>query len=433
MKQSSNKKQITAQIAKQKTKKTSISAKTSAPVKGKAAILKNKTIPTTAKTSAAESKTQKLKTSAPTRKIEIADPKKKQIPSVQKVKSGTDTTKPKVSDAGAKTKSAKISLVVSPKKNRTAKCQKVADKVRTEKSKKSVVVKKTPAVKSQPRASAKKKTSENEKNKQIVKTEKTLKLAANTTIKKAQPVKSQTPGKTKNAVKTQPKVLTKKLKSKISEVKSKTANVKSKTFVEKKSAKKKTVIKSSRTQKVPDVIENKNQSSRISKIPKVDNQKIVAVHLVKKLKLPAGISASKSKRSDKRKQGKLIFKANQPIPMIPKSQPKKAKAISSAVFRGEKNRYDFTVFPLDAVFENVPAIYIISRRVVDKSKKAHHALVCIGQTESLLDELKKHKKDKRTKKFAANSISLLREENENRRLKIETDLKAAHAIRCLYP
>lgn len=395
MKQSSNKKQITAPIAKKKIKKTSISAKTSAPVKKKADVLENKTKPTTARFSTVDSKTQKIKISAPVCRIKIADPKKKRISTVQKVKSETKKTKPKVSNVKAETKTAKTPPVVPAKKN-------------------------------QPIISAKKKTSENKKNNQIVNSEKTLRLPTNTAIKKAQAVKSQPSGKTKKTDNSQPKTLIKK-------VQPKTFEVESKTIVEKKSAKKTAAIKKNKVQKPPVKIENKKLDSKILKIPKVEDQKIVAVHLVKKLKLPESITAPKNKKNSRPKLVKPIeIRAEPPTLTTPKPKPKKAKAISSAVFRGEKNRYDFTVFPLDAVFEDVPAIYIISRRTVDKSKKAHHALVCIGQTESLLDELRKHKKDKRAKKFAANSISLLHEENEIRRLKIETDLKAAHAIRCLY-
>lgn len=428
MKQPSNKKQITAPIAKPKTKKSSISAKTSALVKKKAEVSATKTKPTTAKISATNSKTRKIKTSAPTRKIKINDSKKKQNSSAQKVKVETKVAKPKVSKVKAKIKTSKTSPIVSAKNIQIKKRQKIADKVKTEKSSKSVSTKKVPAAKSQPRVSAKTKAPENKKNKPTVNAEKTARLPTNTAIRKAQAAKTQTLNKTKKTVKSQPKTSTKKVLPKISKAKSKTVNVKSKTVAAKKSAKKIVAIKTNKVQKPLVKVENKKLNSKISKIPKLENQKIVAVHLVKKLNLPV----SKSRRNYKRKQRKLIFRAEQPSPIIHKPQPKKAKAISSAVFRGEKNRYDFTVFPLDAVFENVPAIYIISRRVVDKSKKAHHALVCIGQTESLLDELKKHKKDKRTKKFAANSISLLREENKTRRLKIETDLKAAHAIRCLY-
>ena len=81
-------------------------------------------------------------------------------------------------------------------------------------------------------------------------------------------------------------------------------------------------------------------------------------------------------------------------------------------------------------FEDVSAIYVISKRKIDKRKKGHHALVCIGQTESLLGEIKRHKKGKCVKKYQANVISILPEENEKKRLRIETDLKAAHTVVC---
>lgn len=113
-----------------------------------------------------------------------------------------------------------------------------------------------------------------------------------------------------------------------------------------------------------------------------------------------------------------------------KPKPKKAKPICSAVFRGKKDRYGFEVFPLDAEFEDISAIYVISKRKIDKRKKGHHALVCIGQTESLAGEIKRHKQGKCVKKYQANVISVLPEANEKKRLRIETDLKAAHIIVC---
>lgn len=108
-----------------------------------------------------------------------------------------------------------------------------------------------------------------------------------------------------------------------------------------------------------------------------------------------------------------------------KPKNKKAKPISSAVFRGVKQRYDFQVFALTENFEPIQAVYVISKRKTDKKKRAHHALICIGATDSIADEIKKNRKNY-LRKYAANVISILPEENEQKRLKIETDLKAAH-------
>ena len=144
-----------------------------------------------------------------------------------------------------------------------------------------------------------------------------------------------------------------------------------------------------------------------------------------------------SENKIKPKNAKLPNKI-QPTPLVKvienkvarKPKKKKAKPIGSAIFRGKKERYDFEVFPIDAELEDVSAIYVISKRKTDKLKKGHHALVCIGQTESVLGEIKRHKKGKCVKKYQANVISILPEENEKKRLRIETDLKAAHTVVC---
>jgi hypothetical protein len=117
-------------------------------------------------------------------------------------------------------------------------------------------------------------------------------------------------------------------------------------------------------------------------------------------------------------------------PIAAKPVKKKIKPIGSAVVRGKNGKYDFEVFPLDADLKDGSGIYVISKRITDKSGRGHHKFVCIGQTESLLGEIKRHKKDKCIKQHSANVICLLREESATNRLKIETDLRAAHTIAC---
>ena len=113
-----------------------------------------------------------------------------------------------------------------------------------------------------------------------------------------------------------------------------------------------------------------------------------------------------------------------------KQVKKKSPKISEAVFRGKKSLYNFEVIPLNEEFEDDSAIYVISKRVTDRRGKGHHAFVCIGQTDSVLGEIKKHKKAKCVKQHSANVICLLREESEENRLRIEADLRAAHASFC---
>jgi hypothetical protein len=132
---------------------------------------------------------------------------------------------------------------------------------------------------------------------------------------------------------------------------------------------------------------------------------------------------------------KVVKKAEKKIeivipPIEARPVRKKLKPIGSAVVRGKSGRYDFEVFPLDADLKDGSAIYVISKRITDKSGRGHHKFVCIGQTESLIGEIKKHKKDKCIKQHKANVICLLREESAANRVKIETDLREAHAIAC---
>ena len=117
-------------------------------------------------------------------------------------------------------------------------------------------------------------------------------------------------------------------------------------------------------------------------------------------------------------------------PIVEKPIKKKIKPIGSAVVRGKSGQYAFEVFSLDAEIKDGSAIYLISKRMTDKNGRGHHKFVCIGQTESLLGDIKKHAKDKCIKQHKANVVCLLREENEKNRLKIETDLRQAHTIAC---
>ncbi|MBX7171626.1 MAG: hypothetical protein K1X72_11770 [Pyrinomonadaceae bacterium] len=115
-----------------------------------------------------------------------------------------------------------------------------------------------------------------------------------------------------------------------------------------------------------------------------------------------------------------------------KRKKEKSLRISEAVFRGSKTTYNFEVFPMDIEFQETAAVFIISRRKIDKIGKGHHKFICIGQTDSIIKELKKHKKGKCVKQNKANVVCLLAEADEKIRLKIEEDLKSAYRIPCLH-
>lgn len=107
-----------------------------------------------------------------------------------------------------------------------------------------------------------------------------------------------------------------------------------------------------------------------------------------------------------------------------------APQISEAVFRGQKSLYSFEVYPLSVQFNEVPAVYVISKRKIDRQGRAHHFLVCVGQTESLVEDIKKHKRDNAVRQLKADTVSVILESDEAKRLEVENDLKSAHAIAC---
>lgn len=155
----------------------------------------------------------------------------------------------------------------------------------------------------------------------------------------------------------------------------------------------------------------------------------------KRLKFKPAISSAKTIKATARIKKEAAVEKIEPVVIIETVKPrppkqKKGKPISSAVFRGKKERYDFKVFELNDIFEPIPAVYIISKRKTDRNKRGHHALICIGETASIADEIKRHRKGKCVKKHAANVVSILPEADAKMRLRIETDLKAAHSVAC---
>ena len=82
-------------------------------------------------------------------------------------------------------------------------------------------------------------------------------------------------------------------------------------------------------------------------------------------------------------------------------------------------------------FPEAAAVFIITRRMVDRNRFAHHASVCIGETESVRSELKKHKRAKCVKYGSANTVCILRESEHDVRGAIIEDLTEAHSYGCI--
>lgn len=113
------------------------------------------------------------------------------------------------------------------------------------------------------------------------------------------------------------------------------------------------------------------------------------------------------------------------------SPQKKLRKLADAVFRGQQSQYSFKVYPLTAEVTDQPAIFIISRRVTDRFGKGHHAAVCIGETDSIVKELRSHKRAKCAKQHAANVVCILKEQDANARVGMIDDLTSARSFSCI--
>jgi hypothetical protein len=110
----------------------------------------------------------------------------------------------------------------------------------------------------------------------------------------------------------------------------------------------------------------------------------------------------------------------------------RSSKISEAVFRGSRTLYSFEVYPLTAKdITDSPGVFIISRRRTDKFGSGHHNAVCLGETKSILAEIRHHKKAKCVKQTAANVICFLKEEQPEKRQALVDDLAASRRFACI--
>ena len=107
------------------------------------------------------------------------------------------------------------------------------------------------------------------------------------------------------------------------------------------------------------------------------------------------------------------------------------RKLADAVFRGILREHVFKVYPLTAPITDQSAVFIISRRITDNRGKGHHSATCIGETESTLAELKKHRRAKCVKDSSSNTVCILREKDAEARAALVDDLVANRSFACL--
>ena len=96
-----------------------------------------------------------------------------------------------------------------------------------------------------------------------------------------------------------------------------------------------------------------------------------------------------------------------------------------------KAEYNFTVYSYDTPFNALGAVYIIANR----KKKARgsgytHSIIYIGETGDLSERLNNLNKTLCLSKYKKNAICIYGEDNEQKRLEIESDLLANYSPPC---
>jgi len=111
-----------------------------------------------------------------------------------------------------------------------------------------------------------------------------------------------------------------------------------------------------------------------------------------------------------------------------RSKMKKYKTITYT--GGSGNNYDFTGYPSDTNFKALGAVYIITNRYQNIDGGYSHDKIFIGETGDLCGRFASHHKLSYFQNHNPNSICIFREDDEQRRLQIESDLLVNYSPPC---
>jgi hypothetical protein len=83
--------------------------------------------------------------------------------------------------------------------------------------------------------------------------------------------------------------------------------------------------------------------------------------------------------------------------------------------------YDFDVFPIDAEFRPVAAVYVVTRRT-GRGGAQEHEVLYVGETANLRDALASHPKAECFARHKADAVDVHRQEDETARRETVADL-----------
>jgi hypothetical protein len=107
-----------------------------------------------------------------------------------------------------------------------------------------------------------------------------------------------------------------------------------------------------------------------------------------------------------------------------------AKIATLTIAGKSGTQYEFEVYPLDSTWNEVAAVYTVTKRTVSKEGKGTHDYIYVGQTENLKERHDNHHKVDCFKRHAANCLCTHQVQSEQRRLAVEADILAGHTWPC---
>ncbi len=105
--------------------------------------------------------------------------------------------------------------------------------------------------------------------------------------------------------------------------------------------------------------------------------------------------------------------------------------LATMTFTGaSETKYEFDVYSRDINFQKVAAVYFITKRTQESAGGYTHIPIYVGQTNDLSERFDDHHKASCFKRHGANCICTYREDDETKRLRIESDLISQYSPLC---
>lgn len=107
-----------------------------------------------------------------------------------------------------------------------------------------------------------------------------------------------------------------------------------------------------------------------------------------------------------------------------------AKLADIEIAGASGKKYSFEIYPSDSTWNEIGAVYVVSKRTMKPGGGGSHEFIYVGQTDNLKERHANHHKANCFEKHGFNCVCVHVEKDEETRLGIEADLVDARAWPC---